>query len=310
MTTNPSERRLAEAASSTFLRLWALSNPHRKAGKEIADLVVAFGDDLIVFSDKASRFAPDNLSLGWQRWRKRSIDASLVQLAGAARALRGKDEVFVDVEASRQVPFELPVASRRRLTLVAVVRPDHTPSVLPENWKPLRYADRSSGELRPFEVGRCFAARDFVHVFDGVAIELLLAQLDTAPDFIAYLHSRERALLSRRNVTFLEQDLLAVAMRSWRHGRGYTIDMPDPEGDTMTTIAEGQWDHYASSPDAADTKARNQNSYTIDRLIDHFHTEHETGRIDYTQTYSEMEQAMRRLSTLTSFTPLLSLIFV
>jgi len=57
--TTPSERFLAEIADKTFLNLWSYPNlfiDKREngvgVGKELCDLLVVFGDDVLIFSDK------------------------------------------------------------------------------------------------------------------------------------------------------------------------------------------------------------------------------------------------------------------
>ena len=77
---NASEARLFETAQRSFLKLWSYANPYRATGKEIADLLVIFGNDVIVFSDKQSTFRDDGY--GWQRWYRRTVTASIKQLSG------------------------------------------------------------------------------------------------------------------------------------------------------------------------------------------------------------------------------------
>jgi hypothetical protein len=73
MPANRSESFLLQLAERTFLKPWAIPGPAHKAGKEISDLVIPFGDDVIVISDKACdfdiaaglRFCP----IGAPKWR-------------------------------------------------------------------------------------------------------------------------------------------------------------------------------------------------------------------------------------------------
>ena len=90
--TTASERYLAQLCERTFLTLWSYPNVFRdqcqKAGKgdgkELCDLLVVFGDDVIIFSDKSCGF-PDtgNPHVDWSRWCKRSILKASDQLYGA-----------------------------------------------------------------------------------------------------------------------------------------------------------------------------------------------------------------------------------
>ena len=71
------ERELKRLADHTFLSLW--SHPEVRSdrgmingkgpGKEVCDLLVVFGNDVIIFSDKASDFQADgDLQTAWNRW--------------------------------------------------------------------------------------------------------------------------------------------------------------------------------------------------------------------------------------------------
>ena len=64
-----SESFLKALADRTFLSLWAIPNTFYSRGKELTDLIVPFGDDIIIISDKASCFAFGRpLEIAWQRW--------------------------------------------------------------------------------------------------------------------------------------------------------------------------------------------------------------------------------------------------
>ncbi|MDQ0346754.1 hypothetical protein [Ancylobacter vacuolatus] len=78
MTASRSEAYLLQLTERTFLKPWVLSGATYKAGKEICDLVIPFGDDVIIFSDKACEFdIADGPSLAWSRWSREAINSSL-----------------------------------------------------------------------------------------------------------------------------------------------------------------------------------------------------------------------------------------
>jgi hypothetical protein len=61
--TTAAERFLARLCSKSFLSLWSYPGVYRDQGKrgpgdgkEICDLLVVFGDDIVVFSDKDCHF--------------------------------------------------------------------------------------------------------------------------------------------------------------------------------------------------------------------------------------------------------------
>ena len=69
--TTESERLLADLCEKTFLGFWSYPNLFRDqgGGKEICDLVVIFGNHIILFSDKSCEY-PDtgNTQHDWARW--------------------------------------------------------------------------------------------------------------------------------------------------------------------------------------------------------------------------------------------------
>jgi hypothetical protein len=69
-----SEQLLAELCDKSFLKLWTYPNLFRKPGKELADLLVVFGNDVIIFSDKSCGYPnTGNVDLDWSRWYRSSI---------------------------------------------------------------------------------------------------------------------------------------------------------------------------------------------------------------------------------------------
>src|SRR5437660_5847188 len=178
MAANESEAYLTGLALRTFLKLWSYPNPFRAPGKEIADLLVVFGDEVIVFSDKASIHGKGEPVLAWQRWYERTVAESIKQLAGAIRPLTDPlASVYVDGRATQAFPFTLPAPEKRRLHLIAVVHPDRNPKAQPQNWPGLSFDSAVLGAESPFRVGRLAAKSLPVHLFDGKTLEDLLQEL-------------------------------------------------------------------------------------------------------------------------------------
>ncbi len=103
--TTESERYLAALADRTFLDLWSYPNTfndrkeHGKGnGKELTDLLVVCGDDVVIFSDKSITWpGGDDVGLSWSRWYRRAVEASVKQIRGAERWIRRyPDRIFVD----------------------------------------------------------------------------------------------------------------------------------------------------------------------------------------------------------------------
>ncbi|WP_020469806.1 hypothetical protein [Zavarzinella formosa] len=266
MGANASESFLHSLAQRTFLKLWSVPNPFRTAGKEISDLVIVFGDDIVIFSDKACEFrSRSDLQTAWGRWRREAIDGSVAQLSGAFRRLSGSDAtIFLDAKGESRLPYPLPPRERRRFHLVAIARPSEDPATLPHEWHHLTCVSEVSGI--PFEVEPIRIGELPVHVFDGQAIDLLLTMLDTAPDFIAYLEGRAEALATSASYRFVEEDLLAISIQNWAAGSGLSPAVP-----ALTSVVKGRWAEYQKSGRAGRSTALNTNSRTVDRIIEHFH---------------------------------------
>src|SRR5690606_21732376 len=77
----PSEAVLSGLCEKSFLSLWTYPNLYRKAGKELSDLIVVFGNDILIFSDKSISYpSTDDPSLNWSRWFRSAIRESAEQI--------------------------------------------------------------------------------------------------------------------------------------------------------------------------------------------------------------------------------------
>lgn len=195
------EEILAALGSASFLRMWTWPNLFRDQGKtsesadgkEICDLTVIFGKTVILFSDKSIKFNTGKTELvAWCRWARKAASESLKQLKGAERWLRNnQSRVFIDKTCQTALPIPLPEAHSIRFIRVVVthgievqLKPINEEGSLSftnrligkENWEPTT--------AKPFCLGN-ISESDFVHVFSDETIKLILAEFDTAKDFIA-----------------------------------------------------------------------------------------------------------------------------
>lgn len=283
--TTDSERALARLARKAFLSLWSYPNVYsdegksgaKGDGKELVDLLVVFGTDVLLFSDKHCTFQSDvDIKVAWPRWYKRAIEKSAKQLAGAESFLRRfSGRVFVDKSCQTKLPVALPDPSLARYFLIAVTRGGHEAAVR-------HFGGGSSGSVmlnsmleedahyeRPFEVGFPLKGRRFVHVLDEVTVDALLAELDTVPDLVDYLACKERYFGA--NGVFMhvagEEELLAQYMSTMENGRHALPTVP-PGADAIT-LMEGDWRFYRSSPQRAAKREADQGSYMWDALIEY-----------------------------------------
>jgi len=88
MPVTASEAFVTKLCSRAFLLPWTEPNPIKAPGKELCDVLVVCDPDVIIFSVREIRLQAD-AEVGAERWRRRAIDASVNQLYGAERSLRG-----------------------------------------------------------------------------------------------------------------------------------------------------------------------------------------------------------------------------
>tara|TARA_R110001599_G_scaffold196542_1_gene393074 strand:- start:24 stop:416 length:393 start_codon:yes stop_codon:yes gene_type:complete len=111
-----SERYLVNLAKKAFLSLWSYPNVYTNEGrqgngdgKELCDLLIAFGNDILLFSDKNCEFSThEDINVAWSRWYRRAIDKSVKQLSGAESwIIRFPERVFLDkkCELSTTIQF-------------------------------------------------------------------------------------------------------------------------------------------------------------------------------------------------------------
>jgi hypothetical protein len=224
------ERYLQRLCERSFLKLWSYPGVYRdkgvgqlNEGKELCDLLVVFGDDIVVFADKHCAF-PDSgdLSQDWSRWFRRAVMGNATQIWGAERwLLDHQDRLYLDRACTSPFPITLPPRERARLHRVVVAhgvsercREVHggtgtlmiSTAIVGEDH--YGYPGRP---VLPFAVGDLDPARGYVHVLDDQALDVVLGALDTVSDFVAYLKRKEKLLRSGRLVAAPgEDDLLAV----------------------------------------------------------------------------------------------------
>src|SRR5436190_12805780 len=96
------EKYLNKLCEKTFLSLWSFPNVYRQPGTELCDLLVVFGNEILIFSDKCCVFPEsDDLEDDWRRWFKRAVKHSAIQLCGTERWIKQHhDRIFLDERCS------------------------------------------------------------------------------------------------------------------------------------------------------------------------------------------------------------------
>jgi hypothetical protein len=286
----PTERFLKTLCDHSFLSLWSYPNIFRdqKAGKggdgkELCDVLVVFGDDILIFSDKNCEFpSTGDIALDWSRWYRRAIGSSAEQAWGAERWIREHpDRIFVDRACTQPFPLDLPQPDKMRFHHIVVA---HNISdrcrdyfsggsgtlMFDSDVTPASQSDRATCE--PFKVGWFDPGRTFIHVLDDVSLRIVLRTRDTITDFLHYVRTKERFLrqLQEEAKHFYcagEEELLAqyfLTFENDEHG------FKDTSGFSGISIVEGDWKFFEESPERAAQLEADRISYAWDGLIEKF----------------------------------------
>lgn len=284
-----SESKLLQLARSSMLSLWSIPGPYTNeglassgSGKELCDLMVIFGDDVLLFSDKDCAFPQHiDVKVAWSRWYRRAIQKSAKQLAGAEGALRRSSvQIFTDAACSSKIPLSLPHPDRMRVHLIAVA---HGSTEATERyWEAYGGARGSSGSLMldtellgadheqtPFQIGWPLGRHQFVHVLDDLTLVLLMKELDTVADFTDYL-TRKAKLLQHSGCQFIipgEEDLLTAYLTNL--GKDGTPRFRDFEAGSTVVMTEGSWKKFCKSRPYKARATASSLSYLWDDLIEY-----------------------------------------
>ena len=260
-----SERYLASLCERTFLSLWSHPNVFRARNKELADLLVVFGDDVVVFSDKSCEYKDGEQA--WARWYRRAILRSANQLRRAAGWIRSRpNEIYMDVLCERRFPLRFPTNARVHLVAVATGARDASMRQLKGDGS-LGIASDSDG-TQPFFVGDLDPASDFIHVFDNISLDTVLRELDTVSDFVRYLGRRAAFFRAGRTIVAeRELDLLAHYLTQVDDASGHDFIVAESKRDATTLVFAGDWDPFARSAPYTQKKIADEPSYLWDRII-------------------------------------------
>ena len=271
-----SERYLASVCERNFLSLWSYPRPFRDqaGGKEICDLLVVMGNDVIVFSDKhcvLDTTAP--IEVAWGRWFRSAVAEGARQAWGGARWLQAQPtRVFLDPECTQPLYAPLPPADVARYHLVVTVHgiAAACKAIFGGSGSLMMRTDvqglRSHHE--PFVIGDLDTSRPFVHVFDDATLDLVMSSLDTATDFLRYLRAKEALLRSRTVFATGEEDLLACYLTRIDETGEHAFVFDDD--DDVIVLDESWWSDFESSVERQSRMQHDKISYLWDEIIGRF----------------------------------------
>ncbi len=281
-----SERYLARVAEKTFLNLWSYPNTFIEKklrgqgdGKELCDLLVVFGDDVLVFSDKEIEFQPhSDIFIAWNRWYRAAVQKSVAQIHGAERFLRDHQEkIFLDKGCTEPFPITLPNPEEMRFhgVSVAIGAEDAARRYWGGDDGTLIIADTSTlgepGIGLPFSVGDPNPGKSFVHVFDRTSLDALFTEFDTVADLVEYLSHRAAVIRDGSIVAaHSEKDMIATYLQNEDEQGNHSFGLPMRAPNQVLSIAEGLYEIFQKRPEYKAGKEADAVSYTWDKLITQF----------------------------------------
>ena len=259
-----SEQILALFGRRSFLSLWSHANVYRAPAKELCDLLVIFDEHVIIFSDKTCKFSEKPLELAWSRWQREAIEESIKQLFGAERWMREqRDRVFLDSACTQPFPFPLPPNPRFHLVCIANGATDKCRENLGGSGS-LVQVTSDEALTHPFMVNVVRSGR-MIHLLDEFTAPIVFNELDTAPDFLAYLMAKEAFFLADRVLSSTgEENTLAA----------YLAEQPNliPAGyensDQKVIFSEGLWPGVSSEDGYIQLQEIRKASQFFDEWID------------------------------------------
>jgi hypothetical protein len=311
------EKKLAALADKLFLNLWTYPNLYTKDGKELCDVLVVCGGDVLIFSDKDITWQKHrDFEIAWSRWYRGAIEESVAQIRGAERYLREHpDELYLDAACTQKFPLVLPPLERRRIHRIAIAlgaaeacAEHHKASLgyfpICPDLKGASHIQTAADDFVRFAIGDVNPEGDFVHVFNEPALELLARELDTVTDFVRYLTRRERIMRSGRLLTLNgEHDLLGHYLTSGGPDDEHDFALPgDGEGKKVEKllIPSGTFAGLAQHPGYKARKKADEISYTWDNLLTLFTTSIIEGEAECTSgeepTAAEAEVGLRSMA--------------
>lgn len=260
--------------------MWSYQNPFYEEGKELCDVLVVFGDDVIIMSDKVIGYNEGkDVKIAWNRWYRKAVLASVAQLRGALNTIkRSPETIHLDARISSPFPLRFPDRDRARYHLIAVAHGSEEACIRHIGVPSLRVDSRLIDGTELLSVGVHFP--EFVHVINRTTLDVLFECFDTTADLVKYLTTKE-ILLTEQHVRLTgEEDLIGSYMRNRRPDGAAPLDLLcDVLDDGVRGVPAGEWASLRTDQSFLQRKALLGPSYLIDRIIEQLASEYRAGRM-------------------------------
>lgn len=304
-----SERFVNGLGTKSFLKFWTWPNLFRdqEGGKEICDLIVVFGNDILLISDKEIEFKSEKGELvGWKRWYKDAITKSFKQTKGAERWIRSyPDRLFVDKKCTTKFPINIDL-SKAKFHHILVTH--GLENILEEK---LGYGsltfnnDIHLGDTEPYKIGK-INNEPFVHIFTEKTLKDCLEHFDTTSDFLHYLKVRESFFNLDKDVSInAEGDLISLWYESYDESSGLrNILLNERLTQEAVNLFYPKFSEFIEKDEFKRKKEYERNSYVWDEFINRFsfHILNGTseGNENWTQIH-EIEEKLRIMAQTNRF---------
>ena len=313
--TTTTEKFLSELCESTFLSMWSYPNVFRSTGKnseprELCDLMVVFGNHIILFSDKEISY-PTTVDdqTNWTRWFRKAVYKSAKQLwVNQQRIHRQPENVFIDRLCKKPFPYPLPKPENAIFHLVVIANgagdflrnhPDNETGSLIINTDSIG----KDGHAFPFAIGDLNPDKNFVHVLNEDSLKIVMKARDTISDFVHYLEKKEEFLRSGKKIFLTgEEDLLALYLKNVNDDGEHDFVFSDEEFGNKEPdcifFTQGFWDDFQKHPQRKAQIQADKVSYFWDYLIEKFN-EHAMAGTQYFKSsggVQDSEQILRFLA--------------
>lgn len=284
--TNAAESFLRRLCEDTFLSLWSYPRVFRDQGKtgngdgkELCDLLVISGDDIIIFSDKYCKFQADKKpDVAWNRWFKKAVADSAKQAWGAERWIRSfPDRIFIDSKCTTPLPLDIKITDKTRFHLVVVAHgiSEHIERVTGDSGSLMIQSDLrgTASHVIPFTVGDLDPTKSFVHVLDDLSLVTLMKMRDTVTDFLLYIKKKEDLIRNRPYKFFAtgEEELLGVYLTNVNENNEHDFIFPVKDEDQKPDaifLGPGPWESFIKSDTYRKKVESDRISYMWDGLIE------------------------------------------
>lgn len=290
-----SENRLVKLGERVFMGLWSYPNPMIKTSdgfRELCDLLVVCGDNVLVFSDKNIKFSDEkDVIISWERWKRKAILESIKQLHHAENIIRDHPEM-IWLNPKQRLPVSIPNKNKLKIHLICIANgatdackkffgPGCSGSLRFSNMgngnslKGVDFRSLSEQERKDYIDYELFCSHDyepnktFVHVFDDFSFPFVIKELDTLTDFVRYLEEKERFIRSIPVLYTGEEDLLYRYYHNFDETRRCHVFAPAEELNKCTgcLFCEEDWGKFKRSREYLTKTNANRPSYFWDRLV-------------------------------------------